>query len=166
MDLKGEVNPVVTGLLKDIIVETSQVWGNYTVSGETDYELFTSYEVPKTNIDRPPVGLLLTELDHPKLLEVTELLGATHCTNATYLPPKSMMYWHTNSDNEGERTYYNFTLEPGIFKYVDPQGNYIEDWDDKGWTTRSFKITKKDPLWHCVWADAGRFSFGFTKKLL
>lgn len=166
MTLKNGVDPIITRLLKEVIVENADSWKNYTQEQVTDYDLFSSYDIPKANIDRPWIGCIITDLDNPKLLKISEMLGATRCVNAAYMPANSMMYWHTNSDSPGERTYYNLTLDPGVFKFLDQDGKPVEDWDDKGWTTRSFKINKDKPFWHCVWAKGARFSFGFTKELL
>jgi hypothetical protein len=92
-------------------------------------------------------------------------LNATTCTNAIVYGPQSIMDWHTNSNNIGYRTYYTFTNRKAVFRYVDPSTKCIvNNYDNIGWTVRRFKIDKKNLLWHSIWTEGIRFSFGFNSN--
>lgn len=81
-----------------------------------------------------------------------------------YYPPTGFMGWHTNSDTPCDRVYITWASEAGksFFRYRDPEtGHIITDYDDKGITTRRFKVTSEPPhLWHCVGSECDRLSFG------
>lgn len=91
-----------------------------------------------------------------------KLLGATRSTNAILYPPHSKMAWHTNSDIIGRRIYYTYTEGKAMFRYRDIDGTIKEDWDNVGWTTRSFTINPNQLFWHSVWTEKRRFAFGFN----
>jgi hypothetical protein len=80
-----------------------------------------------------------------------------------WYPKGSHMGWHTNSLAPGLRIYINYAEEPGksFFRYRDPEtGEIITAWD-KQWNLRVLRITRDNPLWHCVYADTNRFSLGW-----
>lgn len=165
MDLKKDVDPEVCEVLKKIIVDSKDIWTKDKQTKETSLDSFLSYGIPKGNINTTFSGPSLCELNNDKLLKVQQMLNADSCSKAGYMHPNSCMFWHTNSNNVGQRIYYTFSTGRGIFRYLDRDGKIKEDWDNKGWTKRVFNITDVNPFWHSVWAEKGRFSFGFFKKL-
>lgn len=99
------------------------------------------------------------------LKHCVKLINAYECTNAIVYGPQSTMEWHTNSNNIGYRTYYTYTIGKGIFRYKDPKsGEFINSYDNAGWTVRKFKIDREEPLWHTIWAEKLRFAFGFNSN--
>jgi hypothetical protein len=43
------------------------------------------------------------------------------------------------------------------------QNELVTSWDKQGWNVRIFRIGVEDErLWHCVYSDTDRLSFGFT----
>ena len=104
--------------------------------------------------------------DAEKLIDqVKDILGYHECTNALRYPEKSYMDWHTNSNVQGLRTYYVYNEKKGIFKYRNPDtGEIINDYDEPGWTKRSFFIHREHLLWHSVWSEGVRYAFGFNKN--
>jgi len=120
-------------------------------------------EIKKASMNWGAVDM--KRMDQPFVQEVIKLLGAYECTNTMYYTPNSCIDWHTNSDNEGTRIYILFTSKPGIFRYKDPTtGEIVDDYDNVGWTQREFKVDKENPLWHCVYAPATRFAYGFNVR--
>ena len=84
-------------------------------------------------------------------------------TNNLVYNPMSCMGWHTNSNHVGLRTYYTYTQGKAIFRYIDNNGVIEDDYDELGkWNVRQFLIDDKDKLWHTVWTEKVRFSFGFV----
>lgn len=80
-----------------------------------------------------------------------------------WYPKGSHMGWHTNGLAPGWRIFINYAEEPGksFFRYRDPAtGEIITAWD-KQWNLRVLRITRRNPLWHCVYADTNRFSLGW-----
>lgn len=159
-------NPEIVSALKDIILSTKSNWWGAPSCGFSEEMVDETGpsvdEVFKGNA--PSIGLNEIEGVQQKLDEIAERHGFTRNTNAMVYPPHSFMQWHTNSDEEGERTYFVFTVRSGKFVYIDPDtGERKEDYDAVGWTQRVFNVDAKKPLWHCVWADGMRFSFGFNK---
>ena len=157
-----EVNPEVTKALAPIITNSTDVWKNLPDQG---FSLDDVKNLPLPDEDKEKSLQLMCNMDGGKHLEkAIDILGSQRSTNCIAYPPNSHMYWHTNSDREGIRTYYTFTVKAGCFIYIHPEtGEMIVDEDQVGWTVRQFEIRKDKPLWHCVWADGVRFSFGFTQ---
>jgi hypothetical protein len=83
-----------------------------------------------------------------------------------HYPPKGFMGWHTNSNMEGWRVYASFATEDdkSFFRYAKGKVVYTE-YEKKGWNFRAFQVKKNDLYWHCVYADADRYSFGFRFAL-
>lgn len=80
-----------------------------------------------------------------------------------WYPPRGYMGWHTNSNVQGFRLYCSHAEEPGasFFRYQDPESLKIETlWDEEGWNFRCFRTDLK-PLWHCVYSETDRISFGY-----
>ena len=84
-----------------------------------------------------------------------------------WYPPGGYMGWHTNFKVPGWRLYISYAQEPGrsFFRYRDPKSSEIVTvWDD-GWNFRLFKIDPHRPLWHAVYSETNRFSFGYNINL-
>lgn len=91
-------------------------------------------------------------------------LNSNVITSGAYMyPPGAYCGWHTNSDLPGMRIYFIWVKEDkkSFFRYVDADDKVMTVWDKKGWNVRSFNINHT-PLWHCVYSDTIRISFGFN----
>lgn len=125
-------------------------------------EEFLSIKQPENDIENDvSAKWYLTNYKTKYLIAAGSILKARRITNAIVYPPSSMMDWHTNSNYEGIRTYYTYTDDEAIFRYVDANGDTQLDYDDIGWTCRMFKIKKDNLLWHSIWTKSERYSFGF-----
>ena len=80
-----------------------------------------------------------------------------------WYPPGSYMGWHTNSNAPGWRMYVTHCDEPGksFFRYRDPRSREIVTSSDRRWTVRLFKVSADDLMWHAVYSDTNRYSFGY-----
>ena len=81
-----------------------------------------------------------------------------------WYPDGGYMGWHTNSDTPGKRVYLNYSFEDkkSFFRYIDEDGQMKTSWDQKGFTMRVFDIgDTHDRLWHSVYSETDRLSFGF-----
>ncbi len=152
---------------EDVIKLLNAVIGKGTVF-RVPYEAVEKnvfFEISPPTIDIPKdekeVKWAVTGFDQKYLVAAGAILGAKKITNSIVYPPSSMMDWHTNSDLEGIRTYYTYTEGEGIFRYIDSNGNIQLDYDNIGWTCRTFKIQKDNPLWHSIWTEKQRYAFGF-----
>lgn len=84
-----------------------------------------------------------------------------------WYPAGSFMSWHTNSQVPGWRIYINYAEEKdkSFFRYQHPENKNIVTLTDKKWNIRIFRITKSQPLWHCVYSNTNRFSLGYMVKI-
>jgi len=82
--------------------------------------------------------------------------------NGHWYPPGGFLGWHTNEGRPGWRMYMSHADEAGqsFFRYRDPTTHEIITSYDSDWQLRVFRITKENPLWHCVWSNTNRFSMG------
>lgn len=74
------------------------------------------------------------------------------------------MGWHTNSRTPGWRLYINVVESVGksFIRFRDPSSGDVETLvDNKIVKVRMFEITNDDPLWHSVYSDTIRYSFGY-----
>lgn len=74
------------------------------------------------------------------------------------------MSWHTNSDSPGKRIYIAYAEQDNksFFRYYDAYNKQvITSWDAVGINAREFHVDDQDLLWHCVYAECNRYSFGF-----
>ena len=154
----------LTHTLDQIILASSERWKPLEQqSNHCSFEQFNSISCPlgqEVYYDgRDLYTSLLTEQQGARLASA---FGFSRCTNYIAYPPNTIMAWHTNSDTPGVRTYYIYTERPGIFRYIDESGDTVDDYDNVGWTARSFKINPEKPLWHTVWSQGLRFAFGFN----
>jgi len=98
--------------------------------------------------------------------EVATYLGGYSSGNKLY-PPGGYLQWHTNSNDIGIRVYCVYATGNGCwFRYINKQKEMVTLQDLQGWNIRAFPITRKAPLWHCVYAGSERYSFGFNCKEL
>lgn len=139
-------------------VESKKIW---TWEDFVNQELPTE-DIPKIAGDYKLIASLTT---NKYLRAAVQLLGADESTNAILYYPQSVMQWHTNSDMVGQRIYYTYTKGPAAFMYINANGERVIDHDNIGWTCRTFDIKGSDnPLWHTVWTQEERYSFGFWIK--
>jgi len=84
-----------------------------------------------------------------------------------WYPAGAFMAWHTNSQVPGWRIYINYaeTEDESFFRYQHPESQKIITLSDKRWNIRIFRITKTQPLWHCVYSKTNRFSLGYMVKI-
>jgi hypothetical protein len=80
-----------------------------------------------------------------------------------WYPPGSFMGWHTNSLHPAWRLYVTHAEEPGksFIRYRDPRSGEIVTSLDQSWDFRLFRISRDTLLWHAVYSETNRFSFGF-----
>ena len=80
-----------------------------------------------------------------------------------WYPEGGYMGWHTNSLNPGWRMYLNVADEAGksFFRYRDQNTGKIMTSIDAKWNLRIFRLTDSDPLWHSVYSETNRYSFGY-----
>lgn len=161
-------NKEVTDILTDIIKDSRDLWASLGGTGNT-YEDFMNLELPDGDVPNANcINDIINILDNKhreKYHKCISLLGVKKYTNAMVYRPGGIMGWHTNSNSTGTRIYYTFTAGDAYFRYVDNNTkDKILSKDNIGWTVREFKITQKDPLWHCVWSEKLRFSFGFNSR--
>jgi hypothetical protein len=80
-----------------------------------------------------------------------------------WYPPGGYMGWHTNSNAPGWRMYVTCCDEPGksFFRYRDPKSREIVTSYDRRWTVRLFKVSSGDLMWHSIYSDTNRYSFGY-----
>ena len=81
-----------------------------------------------------------------------------------WYPPGSHMAWHTNNKAPGWRVYLTHAIEPGrsFFRYRDPLTGEIITSMDSRWDLRLFRVDPAQPLWHAVYSETDRFSFGYA----
>ncbi len=168
--MKTTVNTAVTAILEQLISEYLQS-NTLPISGNVKYHDFIATTIPANDVPHRSDNSIrhICLLSDARLTAATDLLGANSCTNAICYAPYSCMPWHTNSDLEGTRTYYVYSKRRSIFRYKNTDTGLIHnDEDNIGWTARSFKIDKQQPLWHAIWSEGYRFAFGFNSynKLL
>lgn len=81
-----------------------------------------------------------------------------------YKDYNGFMGWHTNHDYPGDRWYfvYNTDNHSSFFRYIDPDtGQMATKWEPKGWCLNHFIVGgDHKPLWHCVYTNNHRISFG------
>jgi hypothetical protein len=81
-----------------------------------------------------------------------------------WYPSGSHMAWHTNNKAPGWRVYLTHTTEPGrsFFRYRDPMTGEIFTTMDNRWDLRIFRVDPAQSLWHAVYSETDRFSFGYA----
>lgn len=84
-------------------------------------------------------------------------------TGQYWYPPGAHMGWHTNSRFPGWRLYITHAPRPdrSFFRYRHPVDGSVRTSIDADWSLRLFRVSVEQPLWHCVRAEADRFSLGY-----
>ena len=154
-------NSQITKILSEIVKTSQRQWVKKITYRKFSEQEFLERPIPSKDIPASFSGIPIQGYES-LLGDCCKLLGAKKVTNSIYYPPNAMLPWHTNSDLEGVRTYYTFSMEGGMFRYYDSEtGEFINAYDNKGWNVNTFEIVKDKPFWHTVWAKGSRFSFGF-----
>ena len=110
--------------------------------------------------------LLLDEKLRESLTDFCKRKNFISTSNSIVYMPLSYMAWHTNSDLPGLRHYYTYTEGKSVFRYIDPvTKEQVDSVDDIGWTHRTFYVSDKDLLWHTIWTEKERYSFGFISSV-
>lgn len=168
MTIKIEINPSVTDILSLVITNAKEDWIRI-VKSNTSFDDFNNQSFPTTDTmvgewinDSARSTIPGGEIKYDAIQAAQDIIGADNCSNCIIYQANSAMGWHTNSDNPGTRIYYTYTLGNAIFRFKDHSDNIVDDYDNYGWTARSFHIDSTKPLWHTIWTDQIRFSFGFN----
>ena len=160
---KQPVDLSITNQLDKIIAATKRLWIKNYDTIPTSKDLFLASSIPVVEETKDRNNLFIGLLNEQQKNILANAFGFGACTNAMFYAPNSCMGWHTNSDTPGIRTYYTYTEGEAIFRYKDPiTGDICNDFDNVGWTCRSFTIDPNRPLWHTVWSEKLRFAFGFN----
>ena len=173
-------DPAVIEVLTDVIKYTVKRWAGFEATDVISKEDFLAIPVPDENRSITRQGVSSTKLLHPLFIQsgrdlvrdehvddlmnkAAELLGCSEITNGMVYGAGSYLDWHTDTHNVGTRIYYTYTKGESIFKYRDVDTGVITAiTDPTGWVARKFDITPRTkPLWHSVWTEKQRFSFGF-----
>lgn len=122
--------------------------------------------------DQPVAGVEFRRLSHipsvkAALHAFSDRKGFLRNTNALVYNPMSFMRWHTNSNAPGRRHYFTFTEGEAIFRWRHPvTGKIFDEIDERGWTYRTFIISPAQPVWHTIWTEKVRLSFGFNSSVI
>ena len=83
-----------------------------------------------------------------------------------WYPRGGYMGWHTNNRYPGWRLYVSHAEEPekSFFRYRRPEDGEIVTSLDRAWNVRLFKVSPARPLWHAVYSETNRFSFGYVVR--
>lgn len=169
--LKIKSDADVIGILTSVIQYAKPIWSKNLISTGITKGEFLSKVIPDNYVVKRDTSNFIqlrgkNSIDnsfiYDNLEKCRQLLGAQIVTNAIMYKPMTEMPWHTDYELPGTRIYYTFTVGESIFRYRNCEGSIVEDYDNLGWTTRKFKPGKEDNLlWHSVWTEKARFSFGF-----
>ena len=143
---------------------------------------YSAYELTKNSKDKTTHGedsVAYAYSDYEvatgPLGEITNILGQESGIDGLGLSNFPMHYrkykgyngfmgWHTNHDYPGDRWYfvYNTDNHSSFFRYIEPDtGQMITKWEPEGWCLNHFVVGDHvNPLWHCVYTDSHRISFG------
>ena len=84
-----------------------------------------------------------------------------------YKKHNGYMGWHTNDNVPGDRWYFVYNTDDSSFmRFIDPNTKEMITYKEpKGWCLNHFVIGGTDnPLWHCIYTEAQRFSLGIKIK--
>ena len=122
-----------------------------------------------TSVRSERVAELRRQLDLAMTKMLRRLLGYDWTLEARrsghfWYPPGSHMAWHTNNKAPGWRVYLTCASEPGrsFFRYRDPRTGDIITTMDSQWDLRLFRVDPAQSLWHAVYSETDRFSFGYA----
>ena len=168
---KIEPDREVTALLSGVITKTAHNWEGLPTGPDVSEAEFLAMKIPQVEVYKKSSGqpsLLISPLDFhrqmPALEACAKMVGAREVKNHCVYKARSMMPWHTNRDDPGVRTYYTFTTGRALFRWMDNKGNVHTEVDAPGqWQARQFDVSADYPMWHSIWTQNKRFSFGFLK---
>ena len=164
--MKLPPHPDVLLLLNKIKSDYESKNIEYTSTEICSWEDFINQPLPDQDVEKA-IGdyYSVASFGNKYLRAAVQIVGAEASSNAILYRPQSVMGWHTNSDMIGQRIYYTYTEGPAAFMYLNKEGERIIDYDNIGWTCRSFDIKgPENPLWHTIWTEKQRYSFGFWIK--
>ena len=161
------LSKVSEAALQDVLVAGDDIHGIATDRSISNVVPFNSgkYEdavrdevvmVQRKALDQAMAALLRELFDAPGKLYFTE-------SGHFWYPHQSFMSWHTNSRVPGWRAYLSYGEDPGesFFRYRDPDSAQSVTLKDSGWNLRVFMLSANRPLWHAVYSNTNRFSFGY-----
>jgi hypothetical protein len=145
--------------------KTELFWRSPKSRNQSEEEFF-SQGLPDVDLPNPdPFFRDLSALPSvaEQLQNFSDKKGFWGNTNAVVYSPMSLMRWHTNSNNPGLRHYFTHTTGRAIFRWRHPKtGEIFDEIDGEGWTYRTFVISPTQPIWHTIWTEEVRLSFGFN----
>ena len=154
--------------LERILSDGDDIHGIAEDDGLSDVIVFNAAHLDSSVRDGD-VARLREELDREMTSMLRNLLGFGWNLEARrsghfWYPPGSHMAWHTNNKAPGWRVYLTHTKEPGrsFFRYRDPLSGEIVTSKDNRWDLRLFRVDPAQSLWHAVYSETDRFSFGYA----
>lgn len=154
--------------LYEILESGADIHGISANSEISDVVVFNSNHIDKSindslltevrdNLDAKMAVLLRDEISKRRKFRVA-------CSGHFWYPPGSYMGWHTNNKAAGWRAYLTYATKPGrsFFRYRDPRNGEIVTSLDGEWDLRIFRVDPRAPLWHAVYSETDRFSFGYA----
>jgi len=146
---------------------TERFWASAQPLGLTEAD-FDAQELPQKDRAAANTGFrLLSRLPSvaASLEDFVAAKGFQSNRNAMVYNPMSFMRWHTNSNAPGLRHYFTYTTGRAIFRWRHPKtGEIFDEIDGEGWTYRTFVISPTQPVWHTIWTEKVRLSFGFNSS--
>lgn len=170
-DIDPRIVELLKSLTKDVFRSVTRLSkGTHTLEDFNNQIVDFDKDVSLGSIPRSELTSFLDYYqDDPRIASIKNILSNDTSNiqfrNFYYYPPSTMMSWHTNSNARGTRIYYSLVSGGDIFRYRDPYTKEIIDVLGKdGWNAKQFKIgnTPEDRLWHTIYANGPRFSFGFN----
>jgi hypothetical protein len=160
-----QITPEDEQFFQRIAEDTRSFWGGALSRDLTEAD-FDAQEMPEA--DRPVAKMGCRNMSvisgvSDRLQSFCSTKGFDRNTNAIVYSPMSFMRWHTNSNSPGIRHYFTYTGERAVFRWKHPEtGEVFDEIDNIGWTYRVFAISNERPLWHTIWTQNVRLSFGFS----
>jgi hypothetical protein len=154
--------------LERILSDGDDIHGIAEDEGLSDVIVFNATHLDGS-VRHGDVARLRQDLDREVTSMLRHLLGYGRNLEARrsghfWYPPGSHMAWHTNNKAPGWRVYLTHSQEPGrsFFRYRDPLSGEIFTSMDNRWDLRLFRVDPAQPLWHAVYSETDRFSFGYA----
>ena len=154
--------------LERILSDGDDIHGIAEDAGLSDVIVFNAAHLDGSVRDGN-IARLRQDLDREVTSMLGQLLGSGRRLEARrsghfWYPPGSHMAWHTNNKAPGWRAYLTHTEEPGrsFFRYRDPRSGEIVTSEDNRWDLRLFRVDPAQSLWHAVYSETDRFSFGYA----
>ena len=164
----GAAEQVSEKALADILAGGDDVHGIATNGGISDVVVINAPNIGDSVHDEE-VARLRAQLDRQVASMLRRVVQpgfriAIRRSGQFWYPPGSHMGWHTNNRAPGWRVYLTHTSEPGrsFFRYRHPVSGEIVTSTDGDWDLRVFRVDPDRPLWHAVYSDTDRFSFGYV----